>query len=127
MIRDYRHFLTSYSFKIPLEHGLGHLLNNFNSSNLSVQSGLMDKNHGFSVLGTASPESKIPSCKLLFLRMEDIDNWSDILQSQYPGIHYIPEKSALSRCPRAAEHVKALHDYQMTEFEIKNVIMRYGN
>ena len=101
-------------------------MNEFSSSDLITQSGLMDTNQGFSVLGPASPESMIHGCKLLFLRDEESELWPDIVQSRYPGIQYQPGILEINIFPVSGEYMRPLLVYELSDPEVVNIIKRSG-
>merc|ERR1740139_882945 len=120
-VKDFKTFLSTFKFERVFDT-LGRLLNEYDVS-LTSQFRLMDKNGGYSLVGPAPDNSIIAGCDLLFLRVEDSDNWSEIF-GIYPGIRYSSGKSRLDFCPHAADTLKILEDYVMTKAEKETILSR---
>jgi len=123
-VRNFKTFLSTNRFG-PAFDTLSRLLNEYDVS-LTSQFRLMDKNGGYSVLGPAPDNSIIAGCELLFLRIEDSDNWPDIFRKMFPGLQYRTVQSRSDMCPHAADTLKILEDYVMTKGE-KETILSRGN
>jgi len=121
-VRNFKTFLATNRFELVFDM-LGRLLNEYDVS-LTSQFRLMDKNGGYSVLGPAPDNSIIAGCELLFLRIEDNDNWPDIFRKMFPGLQYRTVQSRSDMCPHAADTLKILEDYVMTKGEKETILSR---
>lgn len=126
MLKDYKQVLGSERLLVPSMSCLPKLMEEFNGGSLKEQAMIMDKNGGYSILGPASPESVFAGCELLFLRMEQSDQWPEIIQMMIPESDYTRIESRASQCPELADHIKMLHDYDLTMEERKYIYNNGG-
>jgi len=77
----------------------------------------MDHNNGYSILQSTSPDSVFAGCELLFLRMEQNKRWPEIIEMMVPGNEFYEGESRATQCPELAEHIKMLHEYELTKDE----------
>jgi len=127
MLQDYKQVLGSQHLLRPsAESCLSKLMKEFNGGSLKEQAKIMDQNGGYSILG-ASSESVFAGCELLFLRMEQSDQWPEIIQMVVPESDYTRVESRASQCPELADHVKMLHDYELTIDEKKHLYTNGGD
>jgi len=126
MLNDYKAFLADeHSTVRSAESALPGLIKEFPFGSLKEQAKIMDQNGGYSILAPTSPESLFAGCELLFLRIEQSEQWPEIIQMMVPEIRYERTVSQSSRCPKMADHVKMLKDYELT-MEEKIKISTYG-
>mmetsp|Transcript_12344 Transcript_12344/g.19139 ORF Transcript_12344/g.19139 Transcript_12344/m.19139 type:complete len:310 (+) Transcript_12344:70-999(+) len=98
------------------------LLKAFGATSLESEMIKVQENGGYSLLEDPEPEGGFKNCKLLFLRMEDEERWHSILADVMPGIRYFKASSRLDKCPKTADHYKALQDYKLSEEEKASVL-----
>mmetsp|Transcript_11170 Transcript_11170/g.15674 ORF Transcript_11170/g.15674 Transcript_11170/m.15674 type:complete len:312 (-) Transcript_11170:55-990(-) len=98
------------------------LLKAFGATSLESEMIKVQKNGGYSLLENPEPEGVFKNCKLLFLRMEDHERWPSILADVMPGMRYSKASSRIDKCPKTADHYKALQDYKLSEEEKASVL-----
>jgi len=118
MFKDYKNFIATGSFiASSAESCLPALMKEFNFGSLVEQAKIMDQNGGYSILAPSSSESSLSGCELLFLRMEESDQWPEIIQLMVPTNEFLRGQSRTSQCPDLAEHIQMLQDYDLTRDE----------
>merc|ERR1712176_642307 len=124
MFQDYQRFLAES--RLILESAISclpQMMSDFNGGSLTEQVKIMDQNGGYSVILPASYESNLGGCELLFLKLENSDQWPDIIKKKLPDNKFIRGATRASQCPELEEHIKMLQDYQLTsdgKMSIKN-------
>mmetsp|Transcript_5933 Transcript_5933/g.9151 ORF Transcript_5933/g.9151 Transcript_5933/m.9151 type:complete len:590 (-) Transcript_5933:116-1885(-) len=99
------------------------LLQAFNSKGLTHEVEQMNRNGGYSFLNGADPNGPFAGCDMLFFRMEDSKRWPDIISNLLPGITYETNKSRVDRCPKIADHYKALSkEYKLSDEEKMHLV-----
>eukprot|EP00559_Dactyliosolen_fragilissimus_P003453 CAMPEP_0184860620 /NCGR_PEP_ID=MMETSP0580-20130426/5478_1 /TAXON_ID=1118495 /ORGANISM="Dactyliosolen fragilissimus" /LENGTH=239 /DNA_ID=CAMNT_0027357799 /DNA_START=335 /DNA_END=1054 /DNA_ORIENTATION=+ len=126
--QKYLEWLHSFNYKLSSQDNPIHgLLQEFGSSSLTYHFENFDKNGGYSLLHHPS-EGPLQGCKLLFLRMEDASNWSNILTSEvFDQINpYNPSDPTSARRQHCSQNVNDLYSefqtYSLTEEE-RNVLV----
>mmetsp|Transcript_1469 Transcript_1469/g.2326 ORF Transcript_1469/g.2326 Transcript_1469/m.2326 type:complete len:323 (+) Transcript_1469:182-1150(+) len=99
-----------------------HLLKEFGGKSLTHQMTKMNENGGYVLMHNKSKRSKFRGCDLLFLRMEDQDNWSNVLPSVIPGTTYSRSQSRADLCPNIANYYQAIQAYQFTDRERRKIM-----
>jgi len=118
MLQDYRQFVANADHIVQsAEICLPELITEFNGGSLIDQAKIMDKNGGYSVLASASPDGVFSGCDLLLLRMEESTVWPDILKRMVPKISFSSGQPLESLCPAVSGHLKMLKDYELTKEE----------
>jgi len=119
MLQDYRKFLATDNFN-ALHQVLPGLLKEFNAGTLVQQAKIMDENGGYSLI--PAPESSIlAGCDLLFLRMEQSDQWPDIFKMLDPDIINKRGNSRLQDHPDNNDQINAIATYKLTSEEKFNI------
>mmetsp|Transcript_21032 Transcript_21032/g.32332 ORF Transcript_21032/g.32332 Transcript_21032/m.32332 type:complete len:302 (+) Transcript_21032:285-1190(+) len=98
------------------------LLEAFGGSILSYEMKKIEANGGYSLLENPLPNDVFNNCKLLLLRMEDSDKWQKILYNIVPGVRYSETVSRVEKCPKTADHYRALQEYHLSFQEIVSVV-----
>jgi len=78
LINDYKKFLRTFKILQEIGDCLPQLLEEFNGGSLAEQFEIMDENGGYSIL--PSSKSKFEACELLFLRLEQSNQWEEYIQ-----------------------------------------------
>mmetsp|Transcript_27241 Transcript_27241/g.38312 ORF Transcript_27241/g.38312 Transcript_27241/m.38312 type:complete len:322 (+) Transcript_27241:192-1157(+) len=110
---------TLASFVIP------HLLKEFGAKSLTEEFMKMNANGGYSLLHHPKRKSLLSNyhdCDLLFLRMEDNDNWENIVPSIIPGTSYSRGESRADLCPNVAEYYQAIKNLKLTALEKRTIM-----
>jgi len=112
--------------KVPaqISHAIPGLLNEFGGGSLQEQFEIMDSNGGYSLLGPAPPQSIVAGCNLLFLRMEQSDQWPAIFKKVDPTIDFTTGASKTDLYPDLTERMKIVKDYEITIEEMSSVYQR---
>lgn len=127
MVEEYRRFLASGESTRMMESVLPDLLGEFNGGSLVHQTEIMARNGGYSRMGPAPSTSILAGCDLLFLKMEDSDQWPQIMRMMInPDIEYKRGVSRLQQHPEAIEQIDAIAAYKLTSEEKSNIYM-HGN
>lgn len=119
MLQDYREFIAAGDFH-NIYTVLPELLKHFNAGTLIQQARIMDENGGYS-LTHAPKESMFAGCDLLFLRMEQSDQWSDIFKTLDPEITNEIGDSRLQSYPDNIDQINAISSYELTSEEKSNI------
>jgi len=115
MLKDYRKFLAEKDFHMVYQV-LPDLLEKFNAGSLVEQSKIMDYNGGYSLI-PAPTNSSLAGCDLLFLRMEQSDQWPVIFQMLDHEFHSIRGYSRVSKNFRNIEEINAIASYELSSEE----------
>ena len=78
------------------------------------------RNSGYSIVpnnNNNNDNGLFANCELLFLKMEDCDNWPDIFANLYPGIKYEPNQDHVDMCPKIADHYEKIMEHDFTTDE----------
>lgn len=127
MLNDYKQFIANGNLiASSAESCLPALTNEFNIGSLVEQAKIMDQNGGYSILAPSSSESSLAGCELLFLRMEQSDQWPEIVKMMVPTHDFIRGQSRISQCPDLTEHISMLQDYELTDDE-RMYLYNYGD
>jgi len=121
--KDFTQRLSSYK---ALHGALPELLNEFHGGSLVEQFKIMNENGGYSMLGPAPEDSVVAGCKLLFLRMEQSEQWPSIFKKIDPTIEFQKGESRVDQCPEFSEYIKVVADYEMSVQERKNIYIKGG-
>jgi len=116
LVSEFREYVHN-SFNPALSSAIPGLLGEFGGGGLKEQFKIMDKNGGYSLLGPAPPQSPVAGCNLLFLRMEQSNQWPDIFRQIAPELQFAKGLARKDDCPILSEHIKAVTDYEMTTEE----------
>jgi len=126
MLEDYKLFLANQSLILTsAETALPGLMREFTFGSLKEQAKIMDQNGGYSILSPAFPGGTFAGCELLLLRMEQHEQWPEVIKSMVPEIKFSKGKSGASQCPELADHIKMLQNYELT-MEERTRIYNYG-
>jgi len=131
VIKQNKKFLRRRGLQQPsFGSAIPDLLNEFSGGSLKEQYEIMDVNGGYSMLGPAPQDSSVAGCKLLFLRMEESDEWQTILKNVDPTLEFKRVVSMVldesSEFTRHLKHIKTAIEYEMTVQE-KEYIYSGGN
>jgi len=117
MLNDYRKFLTTTKDISDSSTGcLPELIKEFNGGSLMEQVKVMDQNGGYSILPAPS-ESDLAGCELLLLKMENSDQWPDIIKTRVPENRFYRGETRAKQCPKLEGHIKMVQDYELTRDE----------
>jgi len=122
MLQDYKEWLSNVdviekTIEKTVESCLPGLLQEFNGGSLVDQAKILDRNNGYSILDSTSSDSIFAGCELLLLRMEQNDQWPEIIDMVVPGNKFYKGESRASQCPELVDHIKMLHEYELTKEE----------
>jgi len=118
MLQDYKQWLGSVkNVSQAFESCLPELLKEFNGGSLVEQAEIMDRNNGYSMVESTSDDSVFAGCELLFLRMEQNDRWPEIIKMMVPENKFHRGESRAAQCPKLADHIKMLQEYELTKEE----------
>jgi len=116
MLIDYRKFLAAGEFDM-LYTVLPDLLSEFNAGTLIKRMEIMNHNGGYSLI-PAPPESVLAGCDLLFLRMEQSDQWPDMFQIIDPNVRSEVGSDRLEQDhPNNADQINVISEYELTSDE----------
>jgi len=121
LLRSFKAFTQRRSSYVSLHGALPDLLNEFKGGSLREQFKIMDENGGYSMLGPAPQDSAVAGCNLLFLRMEQSDQWPAIFDKVDATIEFKRGASRVDECPEFTEYIKVVADYDMTLQEKKTI------
>jgi len=129
MLRDYKRFLGDVAgIGQSADSCLPTLLHEFHGGSLKEQMEKMEFVGGFSILGPAASDSAFAGCDLLFLQMEQSDRWPIIIKSLVPDTKFYRGESHTSPCrPDVSDHIKMLHDYELTREEKMSIYTHGGD
>jgi len=122
MIQDYREYLEMDDFHM-LYKVLPDLLKEFNAGTLAQQVKIMDDNGGYSLI-PAPATSALAGCDLLFLRMEQSDQWPDIFHMLDPEFRNIRGTSTVQQHVENSDQIDAIASYELTSEEKMNIYNR---
>jgi len=125
----YNEFIMNHTKAIQktLIDALPPLLEHFGVTSLEEEFAKMNANGGYALHRNADPLGPFSKCKLLFLRMEDSENWQGALERIMPDIRYNKNKGRSEVCPAIAHHYKALQNYEYSVEERKKLIGKDKN
>ena len=127
MLQDYKHWLSDVNNIVTaFDDCIPRLLQEFNGGSLVEQAKVMDHNNGYSILESTSSDSVFAGCELLFLRMEQHDRWSEIIETMIPGNKFYEGKSRATQCPELADHISMLQEYELTNDEKMTIYTNGG-
>ena len=97
-LRGFKIFILKITTLQALHCAIPDLLNEFSGGSLKEQFKIMDSNDSYSVLGPAPHDFPVAGYSLLFLRMEESDQWLTIFKKFDPTIEFKRGASRVDQC-----------------------------
>merc|ERR1712130_596986 len=98
------------------------LLNEF-GTNMRFAAEEARRNGGYALYNTfGQTKGPFQNCELLFLDLDEHDNWPEIFATLYPGVNYQPNQKRTEMCPKTAHHYEGLLNHELTREERDHVI-----
>ena len=127
---SYEEFYNEYHVYIMKNKNWGRVINevrppilhNF-GTDLKSAAEETKRNGGYALYNTFGETSgPFQNCELLFLDMDARENWYEIFDALYPGVHYGRNQQRVNMCPKVADHYRAIQYHELTEEQKEHII-----